>query len=123
MRVFKNKWFEKYAKKEHISNKKLLDLIKELENDAIDVDYGGNVVKQRLARAGQGKSGGYRCIILFCVNEKAFFVYGFAKSERDNITKDDEKVFKDLAKKMFSFADEEIKQLLKVGALIEVNYE
>ena len=99
MQIFKNKWFDKYAKKEHISDAQLLDLVKELESDAINVDYGGNVVKQRLARAGQGKSGGYRCIILFCVNKKTFFVYGFAKSERDNITKDDEKVFKDLAKK------------------------
>ena len=41
----------------------------------------GGVIKQRLAREGQGKSGGFRSIVLFRRGEKAFFVYGFAKSE------------------------------------------
>lgn len=123
LRVFKNKWFTKFAKKEHISDKKLCDLIKDLEKGAIDVDYGSGVIKQRLARANQGKSSGYRCIILFRIQDKAFFVYGFPKNERDNISQEDERVFKELSEQMFYFSDKEIEQLLLTGALVEVNYE
>lgn len=123
MRVFKNKWFAKFARKERINDQKLAELIKDLEKGIIDADYGGGVVKQRLARVGQGKSGAYRCIILFRAHEKAFFTYGFLKSELDNIAKEDEQVFKELAERVLNFSDEEIKHLLNTGALIEVNYE
>lgn len=122
MRIFKNKWFIKFAKKERISDKKLCDMIENIEKRAIDVDYGGGVIKQRLARPNQGKSGGYRCIILFCIEDKAFFVYGFPKNERENISQEDECVFKDLAVQMFDFSDDDIDRMLKAGVLEEVNY-
>ena len=122
MRIFKNKWFTKFAKKERISDKKLCDMIKDLENGVIDVDYGNGVIKQRLARQNQGKSGGYRCIILFRIKERAFFMYGFPKNERDNISPEDEQVFKDLSHQMFCFSDEDIELMLGSGVLVEVNY-
>ncbi|STX81697.1 Uncharacterized protein conserved in bacteria [Legionella busanensis] len=122
MRIFKNKWFNKFAKKEKISDKKLCEIVKNLEKGLIDVDYGGGVIKQRLARLNQGKSSGYRCIILFRFNEKTFFVYGFPKNERDNISLDEERAFKDLSEQMFNFTDKEIDKLINTGTLIEVNY-
>lgn len=96
--------------------------MKDLEKGAIDVDYGNGVVKQRLARPNQGKSSGYRCIILFRLKEKAFFVYGFPKNERDNINQEEERVFKELSEQMFYFSDEDIVRLLQTDALVEVDY-
>ncbi|MGV2388440.1 MAG UNVERIFIED_CONTAM: type II toxin-antitoxin system RelE/ParE family toxin [Microcystis novacekii LVE1205-3] len=96
MRIFKNKWFTKFAKKENISDAKLWETIEDVESGRIDADYGGGVIKQRLSRTNEGKSSGYRSIILYRRNDKAFFVYGFAKSERENIDKDEERGFKDL---------------------------
>lgn len=122
MRIFKNKWFIKFMKKERISDKKLCDLINDIEKGRIDVDYGGGVLKQRLARPNQGKSGGYRCIILFHYRGRAFFVYGFPKSERDNISEEDEQAFKELSEKMFDLPDEDLEQLVESGALVEVAY-
>ena len=122
MRVFKNKWFKKFAKKERISDKKLCDMIKYIESGSIDVDYGAGLIKQRLARPKQGKSSGYRCIILFRLKEKAFFVYGFPKSEKDNITLEDEQAFKDLSQQMFVFSDDDIEKMLRAGVLEEVTY-
>ncbi len=122
MRVFKNKWFTKFAKKERISDQKLCQMIKDLENGLIDTDYGDGLIKQRLARQNQGKSSGYRCIILFHHKNNAFFVYGFPKSERENIGREDERAFKDLSQQMFGFSDNDVEQLLLSGALVEVIY-
>jgi hypothetical protein len=49
------------------------------------------VIKQRVARKGGGKSSGFRVLMLLKVGDRAFFVQGFAKGDRDN-TRDDELV-------------------------------
>ncbi len=90
---------------------------------AIDADLGGGVIKQQLARPGQGKSGGYRSIILFRNGERAFFVYGFAKSERENIAPDEQVVFKKSARSLFALSEMEIEALLDEEVLTEINDE
>ena len=86
----------------------------------IDADLGGNVIKQRIARPGQGKSGGYRAILIFKNRDKAFFVYGFAKSERKNIDQRETDMFKKAAKKLLALSDEQIQKLIENGGLTEV---
>ena len=120
MRVFKNRWFARFAKKEGISDTKLCEVVKDAEVGKIDADYGGGVIKQRIARPNQGKSGGYRSIILYHRGDKAFFVYGFAKSERENIDDADEQGFKELARVTFAFSDDQLAKLVKTGAFTEV---
>jgi hypothetical protein len=73
----------------------LLKAVERAEKGRIDADLGGGVLKQRLARKGQGKSGGFRAIVLHRAAQRAFFVYGYGKSERDNIKSDE----KDQSKK------------------------
>ena len=85
MRLFKTKPFSRFVTQEGIADVVLWDAIRRAEAGLIDADLGGGVIKQRLARQGQGKSGGFRSIILFRRREMAFFVYGFAKNDRDNI--------------------------------------
>ena len=120
MRIFKNREFSKFARKESISNKKLVEAVKHADEGLIDASYGGGVIKQRIARPNAGKSGGYRSIVLYRQGDKAFFVYGFAKSEQDNIDADEVRDFKKLAKIMFAMTDEQIDVLLKKGSLEEV---
>ncbi|MEG3437871.1 type II toxin-antitoxin system RelE/ParE family toxin [Pannus brasiliensis CCIBt3594] len=120
MRIFKNKWFAKFARKEGISDARLREAVSEIESGRIDADYGGGVIKQRIARTNEGKSGGYRSVILYQRGNKAFFVYGFAKSERDNIDEDEERGFKDLAKVTFSFSEEELAKLVERGVYKEI---
>lgn len=120
MRIFKNKWFAKFASKEGIGDEKLIQAVREAGAGSIDADYGGGVIKQRIARPKEGKSGGYRSIILFRKEDKAFFVYGFAKSVMENIDKTDVKGFKQLAKVMLDLTDEELKILLKNKEIEEV---
>ena len=86
----------------------------------IDADLGGGVVKQRVARQGGGKSGGFRTIILFRLRERAFFVHGFAKNEQNNIRDVELAAFKILAAEMMAYDDEALARAIANGALIEV---
>jgi hypothetical protein len=86
----------------------------------IDADLGGGVVKQRIARQGGGKSGGFRTIILFRMRERAFFVHGFAKNEQDNIRDDELAAFKLLAAEMMAYDDEVLERSIANGTLMEV---
>ena len=120
MRIFKNKEFAKFAKKEGISDAKLCKAVKDVEAGKIDANYGGGVIKQRIARRNEGKSGGYRSVILYRKGDKAFFVHGFPKNERENIGEVDERELKKLAKLTFAFSDDELAKLVKTGAYKEI---
>ena len=98
MRVFKNTWFQRFARREEITDQVLIVAIDRAEKGMVDADLGGKVIKQRIARLKQGKSSGYRTIIIFNSGDKAFFVYGFTKSERGNIDKGEIDIFKKAAR-------------------------
>ena len=120
MRVFKNKWFAKFASKEGIGDDKLVQAVMDADAGNIDADYGGGVIKQRIARQNEGKSGGYRTIILYRKGDRTFFVYGFAKKDQDNISKDDERDFKKLAKIILYITEEKMETMLNAGVLEEI---
>ncbi len=81
------------------------------------------MIKQRIARPGEGKSGGYRSIILFRKGERSFFIYGFAKNDQDNIDKSDERNFKELATVLLNASDEQLADLVENGKYQEVQYD
>lgn len=120
MRVFKNAWFERFARKEKISAEALWEAVERAEQGQIDADLGGGVIKQRIARPGGGKSKGYRSIVLYRKDDKAFFVFGFPKSEQDNIREDEEVQFKRMAKQVLALTDEQLQLLIAKGQFEEV---
>jgi len=119
-RVYKAKWFQRYARKEGIEDAALLEAVARAENGQIDADLGGGVIKQRIARSGQGRSGGYRTIVIFRRGDRAVFIYGFAKSERDNIRADEEKEFKEAAKHVLNLTEMQLAELVQQGDFVEV---
>lgn len=110
----------RFARQQGIGDGALRDAIRRAEKGQIDADLGGGVIKQRIARPKEGKSGGYRSIVLFRSGEQAFFVYGFAKSERDSIRRDELKAFKSLASEMLGYDEAALKKALESGAVVEV---
>ncbi len=120
MRVFKNAWFERFARKEKISAESLLDAVERAEKGLIDADLGGGVIKQRIARPGAGKSSGYRSIVIYREGKKAFFVYGFPKSNLGNIRDDEVEQFKKAAKSILALSDSQIRKLIESGQFEEV---
>ena len=120
MRIFKNTWFSRFAKRQRITDAALVTAVDEAEQGLIAAELGGHIIKQRIARPGQGKSGGYRTIIVFQQGERSFFVYGFPKSERENIDKDELAAFKKAAEQLLALDDEQIDALLETNALTEI---
>jgi hypothetical protein len=120
VRIFRNKSFTRFARKAAIDDATLLEAIDDAERGLIDARLGGGVIKQRVARPGEGKSGGFRTIILYKAHALAFFVHGFAKNGRDNIGGDELVALKLLASQMLSFDDRAIAKAVESGTLIEV---
>ena len=98
----------------------LCKAIADAKKRLIDADLGGGVIRQRIARVGEGASGGFRSIVLYRRGKLAFSVFGFPKSRTANIKKDELRAFKKLAKEMLTLNDRQIASLMKINALMEV---
>lgn len=92
MRVYKTKSFHRWAKKERLTNTALLHAVDEMEQGLIDADLGGHVYKKRMAIGGRGKCGGVRTLIAYQYGDRAFFMYGFAKNQKANVSPTERRV-------------------------------
>ena len=120
MRIFKNTWFTRFAEKEGITNAELRELVDLLEAGQPDADLGGGVYKMRLARPGEGKSGGYRAIVFFKSEERTFYEYCFAKSKTANIRQKELKSFKETAKRYLSMTPAQLREQIGQVKFIEL---
>ncbi len=120
MRVFKNAWFQKFARKEKISDAMLCEAVARAERGQIDADLGSGLIKQRLARPGAGKSGGFRTLVFFRTQQRAVFAFGFAKSDMANLDDADEAYLKKAAKLVLGFTDEQMDAEIAAGRMLEV---
>lgn len=120
MRIFKNKAFTRFARKSGISDASLCKSVSDAEQGLIDADLGGGVIKQRVARSGGGKSGGFRTLILFRVGTLAFFVHGYAKNELGNISDNELTALRALASAMLAYDESALLSALANKTLIEV---
>ena len=120
MRVFKNKAFSRFADGSMISDEDLCEAVQRASRGLIDADLGGGVIKQRIARRGEGKSGGFRSMILLKPGNRAIFVHGFAKKDLGNINPKERKALKKLAKIMLGYSDAQIATVVASGTLVEV---
>lgn len=123
MRIYKNAWFARFSRREKIADHALRDAVRRIEEGQIDADLGGGVLKQRIARTGGGKSGGYRTIVLFRKGGRAVFVYGFAKSGRANINQDELAEFKKAAKLILALSLDQMTALIEDGGWVEVTQD
>ena len=122
MRVFKSKHFSRYARKEGIGDAALADAIREIEEGLVDAVLGGGLVKKWVAREGSGKSSGYRTIIAFYSGQRSLFLYGFAKSGRDNIGADELHELQKLSQLFLGLKDFEITSALVIDRVEEIPY-
>lgn len=120
MSVFMSKPFNKWAESEGISLDDLRGAIKEIVAGLIDADLGGGVIKKRVGVANRGKSSGARTILAYKSGKHTFFMFGFLKNQADNITPQEQKALKALAKEYFSYNESQLEKAVKSGQLIEV---
>jgi hypothetical protein len=121
VRRFKTKWVARFARREGISDESLREAIDRAEQGVVDADLGGGLIKQRVARQGQGRSGGFRTIIAYQAKRRAVFLYGFAKSERDNIGSGELLSLKEIGQGWLAASAAKIIEALEDGALQEIN--
>ena len=122
MRVFKNKWFNRWARRENISDFVLFEAAEEILIGKVEADLGGGLFKKRLARTGGGKRGGYRTIVGYVRpnSDRIIFLYAFAKSEKANISGKEEAALSLVAEAFVTATDKQVDQLLLEGSIWEV---
>ena len=120
-RVFMTKAFARFASRESIETRVLCEAVDRADRGLIDAELGAGVIKQRLARKGQGKSGGYRSIVLYRRADLAIFVHGFAKRDRDNLDRDELLAFRKLASSMLNLDRNSLSALSAKGAIKEID--
>jgi hypothetical protein len=120
MRIFKYRTFEKWAKKQNMTNGDIKIAIEEISQGLIDAKLCKGVYKKRIGLHGKGKRSSHRTIILMKIGEIAIFTHGFSKNEKDNITKSELDSFKALAEVFLNLKDKQIDQMIRKRNLIEV---
>lgn len=125
MRAFKNKWFQRWARREGISDVALYDAALEILKGNADADLGGYLFKIRLARSGTGKRSGYRIVVGYKKynSTRIVFLYAFAKNERSNITKNEHDVLKMVAERFVTATDAMVTDLINNGEIWEVHQQ
>ena len=120
MRIFKNRWFTRFARKEKLTDEMLCEAIARAKLGLIDADLGGGLIKQRVARPGRGRSGGYRTIIAYRTSHRAIFAFGFAKSAKSNFDEEELAVYRNLARSYLETTGPTFEALIENEGLIEV---
>ena len=123
MYSLKTKWFSKWAKKQHLSDNTLLDVIEDMKKNLSSVNLGGGLFKVRVASLDSGKSSGFRTIIIYREDDRAVIVYGFSKKEQDNLDKSELKSFKKMSKDILNLTHEEIKIAIQNKVFVKIGDE
>ena len=120
MKKLTTKWFKKWSKKVNLSNQDLLETIQNLDLGLSVSDLGGNLFKVRVKREHSGKSSGFRTIIVFKSGEKAIFLYGFGKNEKENIDKSELGYLKTLGYDLISLNSKQLNSAISKGVLFDL---
>jgi hypothetical protein len=120
VRIFKTKWLARYARRQRIADRSLKEAVMRAGHGTIDADLGDGIIKQRVARSGQGRSGGYRMLIAYRSGARAVFLYAFAKNERENIDPDELLTLREIGAIWLAADARHIAQALADGTLQEV---
>lgn len=123
MKIIKTRYFSKWAIKNRVTDESLCLAAKEIAIEIYEVNYGGGIIKKRIANKGRGKSSSTRTIVAFKKGKHCFFVFGFEKNIKSNISSNEEKAFKIIAKSLLAYSESEIEKLIQEGALVEVKNE
>jgi hypothetical protein len=114
VRVYKSKWFRRFARRESIADTSLCDAVARAVRGNFDADLGGGVMKQR-------GSGGYRTLIVYRAKDRAIFVFGFAKSEREDLELDELEDLKVTAKLLLAYNAEQLEAAVANAELWEMD--
>ena len=122
-RVFKTRHFIRWMRKMELTDNALCSAVDEMAKGLIDADLGGGVVKKRVGLAGRGKRGGARTLVATNKGNRWFFVYGFEKNDRANITDDELEALQDIACELLARTAGQLDEAIKDGSLQEICHD
>jgi hypothetical protein len=120
VRIFKNKEFNSWASDIGISDDDIHRAAKEVATGQYEASLGQKVYKKRIAIGNTGKRGGSRTIVVFNVGNHIFFIYGFAKGKKANITPKEKKALQKMASLYLGYSEKELNIAVKQKQLFEV---
>ena len=123
MRVFLVKAFGRFRRKEKLSDELLLRTIDVIQLGLVDADLGRGLIKQRVAREGQAKSGGYRTLIAVRSGKRAVYLLGFGKNDTPSLKADELADLRVLTMLWLGLSDDQIERAVATGDLQEVPSE
>ena len=89
----------------------------------IDADLGGDVVKKRVALPGRGKSSGVRTLVATRRGTRWFFIFGFEKNDRANISDVELDGLQSLALDLLARNGRELDEAIAEGVLLEICHD
>jgi hypothetical protein len=119
VRIFKTRMLAKFTRQHSVGDDSLVDAVKRALRGLVDADLGGQIIKQRVARPGQGKRGGFRMLIGIR-SDRAIFLFAFAKNERENIDRAELMTLREIVASFLNADDKTIARAVTEGTLIEV---
>ena len=119
--MFKVPAFQRFQRKEGMSDKTLCKAVRDAESGLIDADLGHGLIKQRVARPGQGKRGSYRTVIAYRSRGRAVFLFGFAKSDKADLAADELATLAKIGAHWLKAHETEIERALVTDELTEVD--
>lgn len=122
-RVFKARYFARWMRKTELTNRALCEAVAEMAQGLIDADLGGGVVKKRVALPGRGKSGGARTLVATNKGNRWFFVFGFEKNDRANISDQELEALQDLAQDLLARTGAQLDLAVQENALEEICHD
>lgn len=122
-RVFKTRHFSRWMRKTELTDEALCGAVREMSQGLIDADLGGGVVKKRVGFAGRGKRGGARTLVATNKGALWFFVFGFEKKERANISAEEKEALQTIAQDLLSRAGKELDAGVEDGSLQEICHD
>lgn len=122
-RIFKLQSFGRWLRKSKIPDQILYDAIEEMTRGLIDADLGKGVLKKRIPLPGHGKRGGTRTLLATNKKDRWIFLYGFQKSEKENVTDEELEALQTLSFDLLSYSEKQLDKAVAQRELLEVFYE
>ena len=122
-RVFKTRYFKRRQRKIELADVALCQAVTEMEQGLIDANLGGGVIKKRVALPGRGKRGGARTLVATNKGDRCFFMFGFEKNERANITAEELEGLQEIAKQLLGRTPDQLDEAVRDGSLQEICHD
>jgi len=123
IKIFKTKVFGRWSEGEGLTDEDLCHAVDEIDRGLVEASLGAKLYKKRVARTGQGKSGGFRTIVTYQKEDRSIFLYGFGKRSKSNISEKEKQIFKKMSGQFMGYNEKSLNDFVKKGALIQVECE